>query len=113
MPVAATAGTWALEQLVKLQRSQPFLVQRALQRLLDEDQDLRWSVVVSAYMDGEISLARAASLLGLHPLELRERFIQKGIPLHLGPVDEADAQAEVDALRSWKRENQSDAPGAG
>lgn len=107
------AGTWALEQLVKLQRSQPFLVQRALQRLLDEDPDLRWSVVVSAYMDGEISLARAASLLGLHPLELRERFIQKGIPLHLGPVDEADAQAEVDALRSWKVENRSDAPGAG
>ena len=106
-------GNWALEQLLKLQRSQPFLVQRALQRLLDEDEDLRWSVVVSAYMDGEISLARAASLLGLHPLELRERFIQKGVPLHLGPVDESDAQAEVDALRSWKRGNSSDALSAG
>jgi len=35
-------------------------------------------------------------------LELRERFIEKGIPLHLGPVNNADAQAEVDALRAWK-----------
>lgn len=115
MPITAVTGTWALEQLVKLQRSQPFLVQRALQRLLDEDQDLRWSVVVTAYMDREISLARAASLLGLHPLELRERFIQKGIPLYLGPVDEADAQAEVDALRSWKQgqEKQPDVSGGG
>ncbi|MBC7226016.1 MAG: UPF0175 family protein [Thermoflexales bacterium] len=113
MAATVIAGTWALEQLIKLQHSQPFLVQRALQRLLDEDPDLRWSVVVSAYLDEEISLARAASLLGMHPLELRERFIQKGIPLRLGPVDEADAQAEVDALRSWKQENRSDAPGAG
>jgi hypothetical protein len=39
----------------------------------------------------------------MHPLELRQRFIEKGVPLHLGPVDEADAQAEVDALRAWKR----------
>ena len=51
----------------------------------------------------EISIARAASLLGLHALELRERFLEKGIPLRLGPADKADAQAEIDALRAWKR----------
>ena len=102
MSTIAKTETWPLEQLIKLRRSQPSLVQRALQRLLDEDKELRWSVVINAYLDEEISLARAASLLGLHPLELRERFIEKGIPLHLGPVDEADAQAEVDALRAWK-----------
>jgi predicted HTH domain antitoxin len=92
--------------LIKLQRSQPFLVQRALQRLLDEDEELRWLVVVSAYLDEEISIARAASLLDLHPLELRERFMEKGIPLRLGPRDKADAQAEVDALRAWKRKRE-------
>ena len=99
----AMTERWPLEQLIKLQRSQPSLVQRALQRLLDEDEELRWSVVINAYMDEEISMARAASLLELHPLELRERFIEKGIPLRLGPVDEADARAEADALRAWKR----------
>jgi predicted HTH domain antitoxin len=98
---------WPLEQLIKLQRSQPSLVQRALQRLLDEDEELRWSVVINAYMDEEISMARAASLLELHPLELRECFIEKGVPLRLGPVDEADARAEADALRAWKRKAES------
>jgi len=109
MSTAAVSESWLLGQLIKLQRSQPSLVQRALQRLLDEDKDLRWSVVVNAYLDEEISLARAASLLGVHPLELRERFIEKGIPLHLGPADKADAQAEVDALRAWKRKAVSEA----
>jgi predicted HTH domain antitoxin len=103
MPFTVMAESWPLEQLIKLQRSQPSLVQRALQHLLDEDEELRWSVVINAYLDEEISLARAASLLGLHPLELRERFVEKGIPLHLGPTDKADAQAEVDAIRAWKR----------
>ena len=100
--VAMTEG-WLLEQLVKLRPSQPALVDQALQRLLREDENLRWSVVVRAYLDQEISLARAASLLGLHALELRERFVEKGIPLYLGPADKADAQAEVDALHAWKR----------
>jgi predicted HTH domain antitoxin len=109
MPSTGMAEGWPLEQLVKLQRSQPFLVQRALQRLLDEDEELRWSVVINAYLDEEISMARAASLLGLHPLELRERFIEKGVPLRLGPRDQADAQAEVDALRAWKRKAEAGA----
>jgi len=103
MASIALGEAWPLQQLVKLQRSQPALVGRALRRLLDEDEGLRWSLVVSAYLDEEISLAYAASLLGLHPLKLREQFIEKGVPLHLGPVDEADARAEVDALRTWKR----------
>ena len=107
MSSPAMTERWPLEQLIKLQRSQPSLVQRALQRLLDEDEEPRWSVVINAYMDEEISMARAASLLELHPLELRERFIEKGVPLRLGPVDEADARAEADALRAWKRKAES------
>jgi predicted HTH domain antitoxin len=106
MASIALGEAWPLQQLVKLQRSQPAVVGRALRRLLDEDQGLRWSLVVSAYLDEEISLAYAASLLGLHPLQLRDQFIEKGVPLHLGPVDEADAQAEVDALRAWKRSSE-------
>jgi predicted HTH domain antitoxin len=104
MASVALSEMWSFQQLVKLQRSQPALVERAMRRLLDEDEGLRWSLVVSAYLDEEISLARAAALLKLHPLELRERFIEKGVPLYLGPIDDADAQAELDALRAWKRD---------
>lgn len=103
MSSVTTGESWPLEQLIKLRRSQPQLVQRALQHLFDTDAELRWSVVVNAYLDEEISLARAAALLDMHPLELRESFVEKGIPLHLGPVDKADAQAEIDAMRTWKR----------
>lgn len=109
MSVVLRNESWPLAQLVKLQRSQPALVQRALTRLLNEDESLRWSVVVSAYLDQEISLARAASLLDLHPLELREQLVQKGIPVYLGPATEADAQAEVDAMRAWKRKAEANA----
>ncbi len=105
---ATISGDWVLQQLIKLQRSQPSRVQQALLRVLDEDEDLRWSVVVSAYLDEEISLAHAASLLKLHPLELRERFIEKGIPLRLGPVNKAEAQAEIDTLRAWKLKAQDE-----
>ncbi len=63
--------------------------------------------MINAYLDEEISLSRSAFLLGLHPLELREWFIEKGIPLLLGPTNKADAQAEVDALRVWKRKAES------
>jgi hypothetical protein len=33
----------------------------------------------------------------MHELELRDRFIELGIPLQLGPADKAEAQA----LSSW------------
>ncbi len=105
MTIAIEHENWQLRQLIKLDRSQPALIRRALNRLLEEDEPLRWSVVVGAYLDEEISLARAAAMLQLHPLELRKQFIAKGIPLRLGPEDIADAQAEVDAIRSWKRSN--------
>ena len=103
MATSFATDNWQLRQLVKLQQSQPALVGRALSRLLQEDEALRWSVVVGAYLDEEISLARAASLLDMHPLELREVFLARGIPLLLGPENAADAQAEIDAFRTWKR----------
>lgn len=102
MATITLGETWPLQQLIKLQHSHPVLVERAIQRLLEQDEALRWSLVVSAYLDQEISLARAASLLDMHPLELRKKFMEKGIPLYLGPIDEADAKAEVNALRTWK-----------
>lgn len=99
--MAVASYAWEFEWLAKLSRQQPELVNRAMRRLLDEDADLRWAVVVSAYLDREINLGKAAELLGMHELELRERFTRLGIPLRVGPADVAEAQAEADAIRSW------------
>lgn len=37
----------------------------------------------------------------MHALELRERFLQLGIPLRLGSADLAEAKAEVESARRW------------
>ncbi len=93
---------WALTELVKLHQKQPDLVQAALERTLREDSTLHWSLVVNAYLDEVINLGKAAELLGMHRLELQERFTTLGIPLRLGAATHEEAQAEVGAIRQWR-----------
>ncbi len=103
------SADWTFAQLTKLHKQQPQLVDAALQKLIENDPDLAWSLVVSAYLDEEINLGKAAELLDLHELELRERFISLGIPLRIGPADQAEARAEAQALSNWfSNSNQSD-----
>jgi len=95
------APTWELEQLNQLYQHRPDLVNAALRRLMTEDAELRWALVVTAYLNQEINLGKAAELLAMHELELRAKFIELGIPLRVGPADRTQAQAEVEAARSW------------
>ena len=95
------AVPWAAKQLEKLRSAQPDLIDSAIARLLDENQDLRWTVVVSAYLDQEVNLGKAAELLQMHELELRDRFVELGIPVRWGNSTTAEAHAEVDALDNW------------
>jgi len=63
------------------------------------DPQAAWDRVIAAYLDGDISLGRAAELLDLSRFELAERFNRLGIPLHLGPTSIEEARAELEALR--------------
>ena len=92
---------WAIDQLLKLRERQPDLIDPALQRLVHENPDIRWSMVIGAYQDRQINLGKAAELLGLAELELRDKFIELGIPLRVGPADLAEARAEAEAVRAW------------
>lgn len=92
---------WEFEQLTRLYQRRPELVSTALHRLLAEDTELRWSLVVGAYLDRQINHGKAAELLDMHELELRERFLELGIPLRIGPANLAEARAEVEAVRNW------------
>lgn len=58
-----------------------------------------WDIVVVGYLDGDISLGRAAQLLAMNRFELVSRFNRLGIALRLGPVSAEDAHAELVALR--------------
>lgn len=94
--------SWALSELVKLQQRQPDLVRSALEKTLNENNELRWSLVVNAYLDERINLGKAAELLEMHRLELQERFVELGIPIRVGAATVAEAKAEVAAIRKWK-----------
>jgi predicted HTH domain antitoxin len=96
---------WLVEELPRLFRERPDLLHPFLSSLLDESEELRWSLAVRAYQERRINLGKAAEFLGLHELELEERFLELGIPLRVGPVDLAEARAEVEAMRSWYRRN--------
>jgi predicted HTH domain antitoxin len=54
-------------------------------------------VAVQAYLADEISLRKAADLLGLSRFELQDRFFRLGVPLRLGPATLDEARAEVAA----------------
>ncbi len=103
---ALATQEWVLEELMHLYRQHPERVQGVLERVLEEDEELCWAVVVHAYLEKRINLGKAAELLGMHELELRERFMALGIPLRIGPADVAEARAEVEAVRSWFREEE-------
>jgi predicted HTH domain antitoxin len=101
MKTLSLPDEWLVEELPRLYRERPDLVHPLLHRLLSESEELHWSLVVRAYQERRINLGKAAELLGLHELELRDRFLELGIPLRLGPADLAEARAEVEAVRAW------------
>jgi hypothetical protein len=63
------------------------------------DAQAAWDLVIAAYLDGHVSLGRAAELLHLNCFDLTLRFNRLGLPLRVGPASAAEALAEVEALR--------------
>jgi predicted HTH domain antitoxin len=84
-----------------------FRLLRALAQCAIDDHELVQGAEASdaralrAYLAAEISLGKAAELLGLHRLELQARLHRLGIPLHLGPASLEEARAEIAAARKF------------
>jgi hypothetical protein len=57
-----------------------------------------WNVIMAAYLDGEISLGRAAALLGIERLNLRARLNRLGFPDRQGRQNALGTHAEYVAL---------------
>lgn len=70
----------------------------AAQQAAGGDPQAIWEQVITAYLDGHISLGRAATLLKQSRFELQARFNRLGLPLHLGPTTIAEGQTEYDTL---------------
>ena len=89
---------WEVEELCKLSKIQPEILEVALKELWQRKPALYNSVIISAYLDEKINLGKAAELLGV---QLQKELREKGIPIR-GPSKE-DVIAEVEAIREWRK----------
>ena len=96
----SVAARWLLDEMAKLWEVHPERISQVLLTALRSDPDLHWAIVVGACLDEQISLAKAAELLGTDQWSLAEEFQQRGIPIRRGSADTQEARAEVAA---WKR----------
>ena len=64
----------------------------------DSDPQAGWNRIIGAYLDADISLGRAAEMLGLSRFELADRLRRLGLPLQIGPATAVEAQEEFAAF---------------
>lgn len=95
--MAQKMASWLQRQFGRLAETRPDLVEPVILRAMQDDPEFRWAMVVGAYLDGQINLGKAAELLGMHRLHLQQIFMEKGIPLRVGPLNVEEAEAEAKA----------------
>ena len=92
---------WEVEELCKLGKNQPEILEEALEDLWQRNPALYKSVILNAYLDEKINLGKAAELLGVHRSELQRELREKGVPIR--GLSKEDVIAEVEAIREWKK----------
>jgi len=90
---------WEVEELHKLSKIQPDIVDGALKELWQRNPDLYKSVVINAYLDEKINIGKAAELIGIDRLGLQKELRAKGIPIR--HLSREDVIAEAEALKEW------------
>ncbi|USH00461.1 UPF0175 family protein [Thermococcus argininiproducens] len=84
--------SWIVSELEKIALFNP---ERVL-KVLKKDKELFWEIVISAYLDTNISLSKAAELLGVTRDELIEEFRKRGIPVR--KLSREDAMVDLEVL---------------
>jgi predicted HTH domain antitoxin len=82
-----SALQWEIDQLVKarLFPNEQAVLRSALRALFESQPRLRRQMVVRAYIAGEISLGKAAEVLGVSHEEMKDILREEGAQIHLGP----------------------------
>lgn len=93
---------WQLKQLEKLREIEPDVVDGAIQLFLDREIALKEKLIIGAYMDGDINFSKTAELLNTHPIQLRELFLSRGIPVKIGVSSDEEIQAEAISARNMQ-----------
>ncbi|HJH25266.1 MAG TPA: hypothetical protein C5S37_00500 [Methanophagales archaeon] len=92
---------WEVEELCKLGKIPPDILEVALKELWHRKPALYKSVILNAYLDEKINLGKAAELLGVHRLELQNELREKGVPIR--GLSKEDVIAEAEAIREWRK----------
>ena len=79
---------WEINQLVKskLFPDQQAVLRSALRALFQVRPEIRREMIARAYASGEISLGKAAEMMGVSHEEMKEILIEGGVEIHLGPA---------------------------
>ena len=83
---------WEISQIVKtrLFPDKQAVLRSALRALFQSRPEIRRKMVIRAYTTGEISLGKAAEIIGVSHEEMKDILLESGSEIHMGPrtVDE-------------------------
>ena len=77
-----------IKQLVKtnLFPNEQAVLRRALRVLFETYPKIKQQMLIRTYAAGEVSLGKAAELMGVSYEEMKEIIVESGTELHLGPL---------------------------
>ena len=92
---------WEIEQLVKarLFPDEQAVLRSALRALFEARPELKRKMVVAAYGAGDISLGKAAEIMGVCQEEMKEIIVESGGEIHLGPRSVEELRQDADNAR--------------
>lgn len=93
-----TSGTWELQQLVKsgIFPDANTALRSALRALYQLHPQARTNMVLSSYQSGEISLSKAAAVLGVSSEEMKDIIREAGLQIHFGPQTVEELQEDIE-----------------
>jgi len=66
-----------------------------MKSLFEAKPDLRRKMVVAAYATGDISIGKAAQIMGVSHEEMKEFILETGGQVHLGPLTTDELKQDV------------------
>lgn len=78
---------WEIGQLIKsrLFSDEQAVLRSAMRALFESQPELKRQMLIRAYTSGDISLGKAAEIMGVSHEEMKEVLHESGAQVHLGP----------------------------
>ncbi len=80
--------SWEIGQLVRfgLFYDKQAVLRSALRALFQSQPEIRRKMLIRAYTAGEISMGKAAEIMGVSSEEMKDILSESGAEIHLGPL---------------------------